>query len=311
MENIRNDGGYMSIFTNTYSKIALALATLAALGTYHVYKSLKKQKSCIAVFAHPSKEQIEQTIQEITNSEDNLATTLKEQLLQENTQLLARIPLAFPQIHPLQWENAMKAVQKIKENDDLLCENPIIPAKQKEEFINIIYATLAEYGINPARVEIEFVSTPQSFLSACQGLNGNKVRHIIRVNLEQVNKKSAEVALAYLRHEIQHLLTYDAIELMIIKDIFEKNEISAQEYYINPDFIELKKFKEYRADLLAATKDMSTAQAFMQDMEERIKLYPHEQVNPSHATHPTETQRKQAIANLAQYMQIEKQHVVA
>lgn len=312
MENIKNDGGYMSIFTNTYSKIALALATLAALSLYPIYKSLNKQKPCIAVFANPSKQQVEQTIQEITNSEGNLATTLKEQLVQENTQLLARIPLAFPQIHPLQWENAMKSVQKIKANDDLLSKEPInIAQLDVNDFSNVIYATLAEYGINPARVEIEFVSTPQSFLSACQGLNGNKVRHIIRVNLEQVNKKSPQVALAYLRHEIQHLLTYDAIELMIIKDVFEKNEISPEEYYINPDFIELKKFKEYRADLLAATKDMSTAQAFMEDMEERIKLYPHEQVNPSHATHPTETQRKQAIANLAQYMQIEKQHVIA
>ena len=181
-----------------------------------------------------------------------------------------------------------------------------------DEFSNIIYATLAEYGINPTRMEIEFVNTPQSFLSACQGLAAkNKVRHIIRVNQEQVNKKSPEVALAYLRHEIQHLLTYDAIELMIIKDVFEKNDISPEDYYANPDFIELKKFKEYRADLLAATKDMSTAQAFMEDMQERIKLYPHEQENPSHSTHPTEKQRHHALANLATYLQEEAKQITA
>ena len=299
----------MKLITQNYLKISLILAAVAALSIYPIYQSFKHKKPCVTVFNTPTQKQVEDTLKEITDYQSTLEATLKEQLADQNSQLVARIPVAFPQIHPIQWENAMKAVQKIKANDDLLCENPVIPAAADYEFVNVIYTTLAEYGINPARVEIEFVTTPGSFLSACQGLEKNKVRHIIRVNKSEVNKKSAEIALAYLRHEIQHLLTYDAIELMIVKDIFEKNEISEQEYYTNPDFIELKKFKEYRADLLAATKDMSTAQAFMQDMEERIKLYPHEQENPSHATHPTEAQRKQAIANLTQYMQIEKQHM--
>lgn len=294
----------MHFIPKLYLKISLFLATIAALSAYPIYQSFKAKKPCLAVFKAPTQEQIKDTLKEITNADSTVAATLKEQLIEENNQLLARIPAAFPEIHPMQWQNAMKSVQKLKDNDDLLCENPVIP-ESDDEIITLIYTTLAEYGINPARVEIEFVTTPQSFLSACQGLANGKIRHIMRVNREAVNKKTQEVVIAYLRHEIQHLLTYDAIELMIVKDVFTKNDISPEQYFATDAFIELKKFKEYRADLLAATKNLDTAQAFMQDMEERIKQFPQEQVNPSHSTHPTETQRKQALANLAQYMQQE------
>lgn len=300
----------MNFILKSYVKISLILAAIAALSIYPIYQSFRAKKHCVTVFSTPSQDQVKETIQKISNDKSTLAMTLKEQLAEQNSQLVARIPVAFTQVHPTQWENAMKAIQTLKENDDLLCQNPVIP-HSNDELITLMYTTLAEYGINLSRIEIEFVTTPQSFLSACQGLNKNKVRHIMRVNREAVNKKSQEVVQAYLRHEIQHLLTYDAIELMIIKDVLEKNGITAEQYYINEDFIELKKFKEYRADLLAATKGMNTAQAFMEDMEERIKQYPHEQTNPSHATHPTETQRKQALANLAQYLQEEAKLVIA
>ena len=300
----------MKFLTHNYAKIGLILAAIASLAAYPIYQAIKRKKPCVVVFSTPTAQQVKDTLQEISDSQSTLESTLKEQLEHENSQLLAQIPLSFTQVHPMQWENAMRAVQKLKANDDLLCTNPVVPASD-DELITLIYTTLAEYNINPSRVEIEFVTTPDSFLAAAQGLEKNKIRHIMRVNRPAVEQKSPEVITAYLRHEIQHLLTYDAIELMIVKDVLEKNEITAQEYYANQDFIELKKFKEYRADLLAATKGMSTANAFMQDMEERIKEFPHEQLNPSHATHPTETQRKNAIANLAQYLQPQNTQVTA
>lgn len=297
---------FMKFIPNLYLKIALILAPIAALGIYPIYQAFKPKSDCIAVFSTPTQGQVKATLKSIDKSQSTLEQTLRAQLADENSQLLARILVAFPQVHPTQWENAMKTIQQFKENDDLLIANPEVPVTE-DELSNLIYATLAEYGINPARIEIEFVSTPQSFLSACQGLSNKKVRHIMRANRKAVAQKSPETVLAYLRHEIQHLLSYDAIELMIVKDVLEKNEITAEQYYAAPAFIEFKKFKEYRADLLAATNGIETAQAMMDDMEERIKQFPHEQVNPSHATHPTETQRKQALANLTQYMQENKQ----
>lgn len=300
----------MKLISNLYLKTGLILAAITALSAYAVYQALKPKRSVVAIFEARTPDQIKATLKKIADSQSTLKITLQEQLDEQNSQLVARIPVAFPQIPSIQWDNTMKAIQRLKENDDLLCENPVIP-KSNNEIIILIYTTLAEYGINPSRVEIEFVTTPESFLSACQGLFNNKIRHILRVNKEVVNKKSQEVILAYLRHEIQHLLTYDAIELMHIKDVLEKNKITAEQYYANQNFIELKKFKEYRADLLAATKGISTAQAFMEDMEERIKQYPHEQLNPSHVTHPTETQRKQALANLMQYLKEENKMIMA
>lgn len=290
------------LFNKKNTRIALILIMLGVISAYPIYQSFTQQKPCVSVFNTPTQEQVTNTLQEITDANSTLAATLQEQLADENNQLLAQIPAAFPELPAAQWQDAMKAIQKLKENDDLLCENPVT-RNSDDEIISLIYKTVSEYGINPARIEIEFVTTPQSFLSACQGLSKGKIRHIMRVNREVVNKKSKEVVIAYLRHEIQHLLTYDAIELMIVKDVLAKNGITPEQYYTNDAFIELKKFKEYRADLLAATNGVDTAQAFMKDMEERIKQFPHEQTNPSHATHPTETQRKDAIANLMHYMQ--------
>ncbi len=292
----------MTITMNKFVKMGLILAILAAITSYPLYEAFRAKNPCLALFCEPQAHEIEQTLQQIEQAQTTVAHTLKEQLTQENSQLLTRIPLAFPQIHPVQWENAMKALQRLKNNDNLVSPNGEIPAAH-HPFITTIYTTLAEYGINPARVEIEYVKTPQSFLSACQSFEKGKIRHIIRVNMSEVEKKSDEVALAYLRHEIQHLLTYDAIEMMIVKDVLEKNDVSSEEYYADPDFIALKKFKEYRADLLAAAHGMDTAQAFMHDMQERIKKFPHEQTNPTHSTHPTETERHAAITNLVKYME--------
>lgn len=301
----------MNLALTHYKYILALIAAFGALGTVTLYHVLSKQsQTTLQIFGTaPSQNKIMQTVQKLADEKISVADTLHEELNTQNDRLLADIQNAFPCD---QWEQMLQAVKTIIDADDLLMEYPVVThAAGDHPFIKKIREILASYNINPARVSIELVDTPQSFLAAGQGYFNGKVTHSIKVNLAEVLKRSADVQEAFLRHEIMHLLHYDSLYRMFIKDLLEKNGITKDVYSKHPAFIAYQRHKEYRADLLAAACDPEVAQSFIADFDRIIALHPHEQTNPSHVTHPTETQRQQAVAQLLSYMNAEQQQTLA
>lgn len=302
----------MNFTYTTYQKalfILIALGALSAYPAYRAFQALNSSNKLILFEEINDKAIVAQTVEQIAQKGSNIASTLKEQLDAEQKALLEEIKKEFS-IPSEKWESALATIEALKERDSLITQEPIIPATD-EPFFATIYETLAAYSIDPMRVEIELVDTPQSFLAACQGMSKGGVRHIMRVNLAEVAKRTPESQVAFLKHEIIHLLNYDVIELMVIKTLLESCGIKPEEYNNSPAFIAVKKHKEFRADLLAASDSIETAQALNEDFEARIKQFPHEQENPSHCTHPTETQRLQAMNGLISYLEAEKQSQLA
>ncbi len=280
---------------------AVALGTLSAFPIYHAF--IVKPKNNLALFtAHTTQEEIKETVEAISTQGSTVAQTLAEQLQEEHARLMANIETEFPSE---QWAGMKAVLEKIKTNDTLIIENPVATHDPKDHpFINTIKQTLVSYTIDPSRVSINLVDTPGSFMAAGQGFENGKVTHSIRVNLAEVERKSEDVQLAFLKHEIMHLLNYDGLEGMFIKDVIQKSGKSLDQITSSASYIAFKKFKEYRADLLAADNPR-IAESLIKDFEKIIELHPHEQTHPTHASHPTETQRKQALAQLVNYFEAE------
>lgn len=297
--------------TNNYIYIIAIAALAAALIALPIhYALIPKQTATLQIFdTAPSAHKVTNTVQTLAQKGSCVADALHEELNTQNDSLIADLQTAFPCD---QWEQMLQAVKTIIDADDLLTENPVVKHSAGDHpFIKKIREILASYHINPARVSIQLVDTPQSFLAAGQGYCNGKVSHSIKVNLVEVLKRPADVQEAFLRHEIMHLLHYDSLYRMFIKDLLEKNGITKDVYSKHPAFIAYQRHKEYRADLLAAACNPEVAQSFITDFDRIIALHPHEQTNPSHVTHPTETQRQQAVSQLLSYMNAEKQQIVA
>lgn len=298
----------IQMIMNNYSmkkKLLLALLLLGALSAFPLYHAFTPTKKNLAIFtAKPTQQQIQETVQSIATQGSTVVETLAEQLTTEYEGHIANIQKEFPLV-PEQWASMRAVLEEIKSHDQLLTDNPSIPVDSHDHpFIKTIKETLASYTIDPARVTIELVDKPQSFMAAGQGYEKGSVRHFLRINLEAIAKKSEDVQLAFLKHEIMHLLNYDGIEGMFIKDLLKKNGITAEQISSSPSLIAFKKFQEYRADLLAADSP-EIAASLIKDFEKVIALHPYEQVNPSHTSHPTETQRKEAVTHLLSYLNAE------
>jgi Zn-dependent protease with chaperone function len=297
------------MFIKNYSlkkKIFIGLLLFGAISAFPIYKTfIAKPKNQLAIFIDlPTETEIKETVQSITAEKSSVTQMLAQQLQEEYDQLFANIQKEFPSE---QWESLKAVLENIKSKDQLLTDNPIVVENNKDHpFVTIIKKTLASYNIDPSKVAIEIVDTPQSFMAAGQGFEKGSVRHLIRINLSAIAKKSDDVLLAFLKHEIMHLLNYDGITGMFIKDLLKKNGITQDQISQSPSLIAFKKFQEYRADLLAADNP-ETAQSLIKDFEKIIELHPNEQTNPTHSTHPTETQRKQAITQLLTYLNVENE----
>ncbi len=280
---------------------ALLFGTLCAFPFYKAFVATPKNQ--LAIFCVlPTEAEIKETVQSINAQELTVIQALAAQLQEEHQRLFAEIQREFPSE---QWASLQEVLDTIKSHDQLFTDEPVVTLDAHDHpFVKVIKETLASYRIDPSKVTIEYVDTPQSFMAAGQGYQKGSVNHFLRINVAAVEKKSDDVLLAYLKHEIMHLINYDGITMMFIKDLLKKNGITQEQIATSASLIAFKKFQEYRADLLAADNP-EIAESLIQDFEKIIELHPDEQSNPTHTSHPTETQRKQAVTHLLTYLKAE------
>ena len=193
--------------------------------------------------AQPSQEQIQTAIIEINNAESTVATTLEQELNAEKDRLIAELQREFP-AHA--WDEVLVEIERLKSEDDLLCDNPIIEnAGDDHEAVKKARTLLAEYGINPAKVNVYSVDEPSngSFASAGQGYDGTII-HELKINIAKFSTLSNEIQEAIIRHEIMHLLNYDSLEYIFITTLLEEIDIK-------PEYIILTK----PSQLIVSTKN--------------------------------------------------------
>jgi hypothetical protein len=164
-----------------------------------------------------------------------------------------------------QWDKALKAFRAFCAQDKLL--KPFSSYKKSENDLSRrIKEALAHAGINPDLVTINYVNDKECPLVARQEFDDTQIYHYLDIDREWLSKRSEQVQLAIIAHEMEHLKHYDSVESGYIIEILEKNGYSYEDYNESPAVKDYRYQREFRADLLAAARDMGIAKALQNDL---------------------------------------------
>ncbi len=286
------------------------LGTCALFATYHSLV-LEKASHKINVIDPESQTMIKQIVQEINESGSTVANTLIQECAHEHAQLLTNLQQAFP-LPDNQWEDTLARLERAKLADTLCIQKPIVEHDADDHaLVKKARQILADYKINPKRVQIYTINEPNQRMNAVaeQGQESTgAIIHRLAINLPQLSMRTDDIQEAILRHEMMHFLNYDPLELAHIESLLERNGITQEQYLKHPAYMALSKFKELRADLSAACADTELAQAFVHNFEYNIAQHPELQDDASYwVTHPSSKQRYQAMNHLISYLTAEQE----
>lgn len=289
--------------------------TLAALGSFlYCFNGKIDSGAKIAVLeGQKSKNEVEETVQDICSEGSCVEDTLKLELAQEQERLIKDVQAAIP-VTQNAWQKTFEDMDTAIKGDTLLTNNPRIKNKKSDhDLVKKARKILVEYNIDPSRVTIKTIERPDTKTNAAsfQGYENNKVVHDLVLNIPQLSQHPDDVQDAIIRHEIMHLLNYDPLRRAYIEVMFLDNGIKKEEFMKVPALLKLYQHQEFRADLLAACHSIDTAQSFQKDFQHYIKTHPEDQLEINCITHPSDADRHEAVTQLISYMQAESTIKVA
>lgn len=221
----------------------------------------------------------------------------------------------------LNYQNALEAVRKefnipveewqkaheefllvCHENQDLFKDN-VQPHIVKDELKNLVRAALANAGINPDKVSIEYTKDNSMPVVTYQEYAKNmRLKHSITINKAWFIKHPIELQKAIINHEIMHLKNFDCIEYGFIAEVLEQQGITKKMYENSKSMQNFRHMRELRADLLAGSKDISLAKAFHQDFCNCVARNYQEDLH----SHPSSQTRLDQMAQLLNKMEVEQ-----
>ena len=296
----------------SYKKVLYLGLALGSLSIFPVYRlfiapNTPSKQSILEVLPAGN---MHQNVQEILQKGSSVQDTLKAQLDIQHEAIVAEIKKAFP-CTPEAWGQAYEEFERLKTQDNFIVANPRLKKNPNDLPIVLkVKELLVHNNIDPERMTILTINEPNNACDAAAGqcVNNNKVQHFIRLNLAQLLQHDACVQEALLTHEIMHLINYDSLEFACIEKLFKDFTIEPKMYNNAPCFIDLNKFIEYRADLMASAQGIGIATALQQAMTEHMAEFADDIISTNH---PSCKQRYEAIANLAEYMKAENQMKIA
>lgn len=168
--------------------------------------------------------------------------------------------------------------------------------------IGKIYEILIEYGVNPERVIIKKVATPDFQAQALQDLDEDgHILHTLEINPDWFATYSHDAQEGFIRHEIMHLINYDCLEENYILGLFDELGFEEENYRSAPCIINYRQQREIRADILAAYGHPAIAQE-MQMFFEHCALKSEHYLPETWNTHPRDIIRAQKLATLQNQM---------
>lgn len=166
-----------------------------------------------------------------------------------------------------EWQATMTAFSQFAAKNDLLRPFSGSYTKTDDPIANRVKKSLAQAGINPAKVEICYIDNPECTLVARQECDNEHIWHYIDINKQWLQKRSEAVQKAILAHEIEHLKHFDSIESAFIIELLAKYGHTFDDYDKSKAVKSYRHSREYRADLLAAARDVSIAKALQDDLK--------------------------------------------
>lgn len=202
-----------------------------------------------------------------------------------------------------EWQKAHeKFLLVCKENKDLFKDN-VKPKLVKDELKNLVRSALANAGINPDKVSIQYTKDDSMPVVTYQEYaHNNRLKHSITINKAWFTQHPLELQNAIINHEIMHLKNFDCIEYGFITEVLEQHGISKKMYEKSKSMQNFRHMRELRADLLAGSKDISLAKAFHQDFCNCVARNYQEDLH----SHPSSQTRLDQMAQLLHKMEVEK-----
>lgn len=201
-----------------------------------------------------------------------------------------------------EWQRAHQEFLDIcEDNKDLFALNAK-PKTIKDELKNRIRIILADAGINPDKVSIDYTKEKGCPVSTFQEYTKrNHLKHSIAINKAWFTKHPVELQNAIINHEITHLKNFDCIEYGIIAEVLKQHGVSPKVYENSTSMQNFRHMRELRADLLAGARDTSIAQALHEDFCNCVARNYQEDLS----SHPSSQMRLDQMTQLLNTMQIE------
>lgn len=236
-------------------------------------------------------------------SELSLFERMREESLIVQEKKLLAVKKAF-KISDESWKNSWDSFYHYVYADDLF--EPITYHVEKNDPFEILFdEILLSHGINPKRVELVMVKNDPNFeqAQASQIIDANdRITHKVEINCQIFENSDPGVREVILRHEIMHLICYDALAISYLYEILHNAGYTKEQIVNAPSIIAYNHEMELRADRLSLCFDKSLAE-YAADMykwaAQKIKT---EKLNDINISHPTYQQRYQEIKKLCKRM---------
>ncbi len=201
-----------------------------------------------------------------------------------------------------EWQRAHQEFLDIcEDNKDLFATNAK-PKTIKDELKNRIRIILANAGINPDKVSIDYTKEKGCPVSAFQEYTkGGRLKHSISINKAWFSKHPIELQNAIINHEVTHLKNFDCVEYGIIAEVLKQHGVSPKKYENSKSMQNFRHMRELRADLLAGARGTSIAQALHEDFCNCVARNYQEDLS----SHPSSQTRLDQMTQLLNIMQIE------
>lgn len=239
--------------------------------------------------------------QTLKRDKNSVFQKYSQELARKHDQALKAVKNDFS-ISDADWNNHMKDFNAFVKADDLLGSGTLNIKSDDPEIVAYTKKALVEYGINPEKVTIEFVSNGNAFCAmqklAKPDMNfsaDNHIVHSIQLDLEKANKYDINVQRAFVRHEIMHLLHYDSIEAAYVLTLLNDLGHNAKEFNQKQSMVDYRFARELRADLLATCHDRSMAQELDKYFQ---NVLVHKPQDISSLSHPPYKMRHEQLAQL-------------
>jgi len=207
-----------------------------------------------------------------------------------------------------EWQNAMNEFAALSNNNRDLFKQKASFTPGNDSFKNKIYQSLADAGINPQKVSINYSDDNKCPIFTLQEYSSQtRLRHSITINPEWFNKHPVELQKAIIKHEIMHLKNFDPIEYGFIVELLEDHGITRDQYFNSASIQKFRHMRELRADLLAGAHDINVAKALHSDFCSCVARNYQEDVG----SHPSSQTRMNQMAQLIKNFEAEQSIKIA
>ncbi len=239
----------------------------------------------------------------------NVQEAVTKALEEQHAEIIEAVRVDF-NIPENAWNHAMNENKTIQNNDRLMLDKPVTHYKKgTDEIANHVKELLADAGINPDKVAIQYVSNLECPLTAVQEFNdSNQIISCIQIDKTWFAKQNPAVRDALIAHEMVHLKHYDSIEGGTMIEIVLEHGFSREEYEASKAVRNYRHFREIRADVLAGITDITIAMTLQEVFENYMKN--NAQFEDNHH-HPASSMRYEQMAMLINHMNTEQQAVNA